>query len=77
MAKFKIIVEDNDSGVSISLDNHEQLHGSAAGHVVGAMINGAKLLDRIPLPMVSATPGCTCEVCQAYRELLQFKPTLH
>ncbi len=77
MAKFQITVEDNETGVSISVDNHAEMHGSAAGRVVGALMKGAKLLDRIPMPIVSATPGCDCEVCQAYRELLLFKPTIH
>lgn len=77
MATFKIIIEDNENGVSISVDNHAQLHGSPAGRVAGALISGARLLDRIPLPVVSATPGCPCEVCEAYRELLQTKPTIH
>ncbi|WP_323114309.1 hypothetical protein [Pseudomonas guariconensis] len=77
MAKFQITVEDNEHGVRISVDNSTELHGSAAGRVVGAMMQGATLLGRIPLPVVSATPGCNCEVCEAYRELLQTKPTVH
>ncbi len=77
MAKFQITVEDNEHGVSISLDNSTELHCSAAGRVVGAMMQGATLLGRIPLPVVADKPGCDCDVCEAYRELLQSKPTLH
>lgn len=77
MAKFQITVEDNETGVSISVDNQAELHGTAAGRVVGAMMQGAKLVGRIPLPVASAEAGCDCDTCEAYRELLQTKPTIH
>ncbi|MGC9741869.1 hypothetical protein OGV25_16200 [Pseudomonas sp. P1B16] len=77
MAKIQITVEDNETGVSISVDNHAELHGTAAGRVVGAMMQGAKLVGRIPLPVASAEAGCDCDACEAYRELLQTKPTIH
>jgi hypothetical protein len=77
MAKFNITVDDTTGSVSISIDNKHDLHSSAAGRVVDAMLKGVKLLDRIALPITSATPGCDCEVCQATRELYQTKPTIH
>lgn len=77
MAKFQITVEDNESGVSISVDNQAEMHGTAAGRVVGTMMESARLVGRIALPVGAATPGCNCDVCQAYRELLQTAPTIH
>lgn len=77
MAKFNITVDDTSGVVSISIDNQCNLHSSPAGRVVDAMISGARLLDRIALPVNSATPGCKCEVCEATRELYQTQPTIH
>lgn len=77
MAKFQITVDDTSGSVSISIDNNNDLHSSAAGRVVDAMVNGAKLLGRIALPICSPVHGCDCEVCAATRELLQTKPTIH
>lgn len=77
MAKFQITVDDAGGAVSISIDNQHDLHSSPAGRVVDAMVNGAKLLGRIALPISSPMPGCDCEVCKATRELLQTKPTIH
>ncbi len=77
MAKFQITVEDNEAGVRVEVDNTADLHSTAAGRVVGAMMQGAKLVGRIPLPVASAEAGCDCDACEAYRELLQTKPTIH
>ena len=77
MAKFQITVDDNEGTVSISIDNQGELHSSAAGRVVDAMMNGARLLGRIPVPINSAMPGCNCDICQATRELYETKPTIH
>lgn len=77
MAKFQITVEDNETGVSISVDNQAEIHGTAAGRVAGAMMQSAKLIARIALPVSGPTPDCRCEACEAYRELLQTNPTIH
>ncbi|WP_095157162.1 hypothetical protein [Pseudomonas sp. Irchel 3E13] len=77
MAKFQITVDDNGDTVSISIDNQSELHSSPAGRVVDAMMNGARLLGRIPVPINAAMPGCDCDICKATRELYQTKPTIH
>lgn len=77
MAKIQITVDDSNGSVSISIDNQSELHSSAAGRVAEAMVNGVRLLGRIAVPICSPVRGCDCEVCQATRELLQTKPTIH
>lgn len=79
MTKFTITIEDTQepNGVQVSLDNQSQLHNSAAGRVALSLMRGASLISRIPLPVTAGTPGCNCEVCQATRELLEIRPTIH
>ena len=77
MAKYQITVEDNEAGVSISVDTPAGERCTAASRVVGAMMQSATLIDRIAMPVSGATTRCQCEVCKAYRELMQTNPTIH
>jgi hypothetical protein len=78
MSKFQIVVEDSSEGVSISVDNQAQIHGSQAGRVATALVQTARLIARLPLEMSDRHfGGCDCDVCMAMREKLILKPTLH
>ena len=78
MAKFQITIEDNDDGVSIKIDNQAQLNSSKAGRVASALMSGAPmLLARIPVEFSAGHAACDCEICQAMREKLLTKPTIH
>ncbi|WP_265535385.1 hypothetical protein [Pseudomonas saponiphila] len=78
MAKFQITVEDGADGVSISVDNQNQLNSSKAGQVANVLVQNARLIARIPLEGAARhIGGCTCEVCQAMREKMIFNPTIH
>lgn len=75
MAKYQITVEDNEAGVSISVDN--QPGGTEAARVVGAMVHSARLVARIELPAAFAQDEYDFEALMAYREKLHTKPTVH
>lgn len=78
MSKFQIVVEDSTDGVSISVDNPNQIHGSQAGQVALAMVQSARLVARLALHTTHPhRGGCECDVCQAMKEKLLFKPTIH
>ena len=78
MAKFQITIEDSADGVSIQLDNQAQLGSSKAGRVASALMSGAPmLLARIPVDFAVGHSACDCEICQAMREKLMTKPTIH
>lgn len=77
MSKFVLTVEDTPTGVIVVCDNEPLMHESAAGRVAHSMMINARLLDRIPLPVTAAHPGCDCEVCRAYNELMETNPTRH
>lgn len=77
MTKFTLTVEDTPTGVVVACDNKSRMHESAAGRVAQSLMRGASLISRIPLPVTAGTPGCNCEVCQATRELLETRPTIH
>ena len=78
MSKFQIVVEDSADGVSISVDNQAQIHGSQAGRVATALVQTARLIARLPLETSERhLGGCDCDVCMAMREKLILKPTIH
>ncbi len=75
MAKYQITVEDNETGVSVSVDN--QPSGTASARVVATMVESARLLARIELPAGFAHDEYSYESLMAYREKLHTKPTVH
>jgi hypothetical protein len=77
MAKFQITIEDSTDGVSISVDNSNQLGASTAGRVASMMVHSARLIARIPLEGTARHLGCDCEICQAMREKMTINPTIH
>jgi hypothetical protein len=78
MAKFQITIEDSADGVSIQVDNQAQLSTSKAGRVASALMSGAPMLiARIPFEFAAGHTACDCEICQAMREKLMTKPTIH
>ena len=77
MPKFTLTVEDTPGGVTVACDNKSLMHESPAGRVAKSLMNNIRLLERIPLPITASLHGCDCEVCQATRELLETRPTIH
>lgn len=81
MAKFQITVEDTADGVSIQLDNQNQVSDSKAGRLANALMKASPLIiGRIPFGYPdahAAYAGCDCEICQAMQEKLLTKPTIH
>lgn len=75
MAKYQITVEDSEAGVSISVDN--QPSGTEASRVVGTMVDCARLLARIELPVGFVEDAYSLESLVAYREKMHTKPTIH
>ncbi|MCU0213302.1 hypothetical protein N8A88_22185 [Pseudomonas shahriarae] len=77
MTKIHITIEDSTDGVSISVHSPNPLHSSKAGQVATAMLHGGRLIARIPFDPTAQHVGCDCEICQAMREKLTMKPTIH
>ncbi len=77
MAKFQIIIEDNEDlgGVNVSLQGTNS-DTSNAGRLALAMMEQARLISRIPVPK-SLHVGCDCEGCAAMREKIATNPTIH
>jgi len=77
MTKIHITIEDSADGVSISVHSPNPLNTSRAGQVATAMLHGGRLIARIPFGSAARHVGCDCDVCQAMREKISMKPTIH
>lgn len=87
MAKYIFTVEDTDSGVSVCIEGQgiQSVPSTKAGVVARGMVQQAKLVGRIDVPIAFAAflnncdcdASCPCEVCEAVREKHITKPTLH
>ena len=87
MAKYIFTVEDTDSGVSVSIEGKEvqSVLSTKAGVVARGMVQQAKTIGRIEVPVAftaflndcDCNAACPCEVCQAVREMHLTKPTIH
>lgn len=87
MAKYIFTVEDTDSGVSVSIEGQEvqSVLSTKAGVVARGMVQQAKTIGRIEVPVAftaflkdcDCDAACPCEVCQAVREMHLTKPTIH
>ncbi|SDI84110.1 hypothetical protein SAMN05216588_12628 [Pseudomonas flavescens] len=79
MAKFQIIIEDNEEIGGVNISVHGGQGGQTrAAQLTSVMIQQARLIARIPLPdALQAGAPCSCDKCQAMAEKIALNPTIH